>query len=75
VAVWHYGAHLKGVDQDILDQYETFCAKDCGTESADIVMVRLDRALALAPLFADWQPVRPTSDGTEEPLAEHMGSR
>ena len=57
------------------DQYQTFCAKECGTESADIVMVRLDRAPALAPLFSDWQPVRPTSDGTEEPLAEHNRSR
>lgn len=75
VAVWHYGAHLAGVDQDILDQYETYCAKDCNTQSADIVMVRLDRAPALALLFADWQPVRPTSNGTEEPLAEHFRSR
>jgi arabinofuranosyltransferase len=70
VVVWHFGAHVQGVEQGILDQYEVFCAADCGTEGADIVMIRRDRAYAFAPLFSDWQPVRLTTEGAEEPLAE-----
>jgi len=70
ILVWHYEAHLRGVPQNLLDQYQTFCAEDCGLPSADIVMIRRDCAARFEPLFEGWQAVRLTTDGKEEPVAD-----
>ena len=62
VMVWHWAGHLKGVDQKLLDNYETFCATDCDSWAADVVMIRGDRLDDLAPAFADWQKIKIETD-------------
>jgi hypothetical protein len=58
VMVWHYAGHLKGLEQNLLDNYETFCAADCDNWKADVVMIRKDRLDDLAPAFADLQKIK-----------------
>jgi len=56
VLLWHYAGNLRSVDAAAIDaEYVTYCQADCATWSADIVMLRIDRATDLGPYFSDWQ--------------------
>ena len=58
ILIWHYVGHVFGAQPDLLAQYTAFCAADCASWDADVVMVRNDRLAAFGPAFADWQRVR-----------------
>ncbi len=58
VMIWEYAHHLKGADQNLLDNYQTFCAEDCCNWHANVVMIRLDKLDNLAPAFDDWQKIK-----------------
>lgn len=60
--VWHTPFHIKGIDQKLLDNYETFCSADCNNWDADVVMIRRDRLSDLAPAFSDWQKIKVESN-------------
>jgi hypothetical protein len=62
IMIWHHSKHIKGVDQKLLDNYETYCSGECDSWSADVVMIRHDRVSELAPAFADWQKIRITPE-------------
>jgi len=56
--IWHYAGNLRGFQAADLDgAYFTFCHGDCKSWSADVVMIRRDRADDLAPYFRDWTPL------------------
>lgn len=57
ILIWHYVGHVFGAQPDLLAQYAAFCAADCASWDADVVMVRNDRLAAFGPAFADWQRV------------------
>jgi hypothetical protein len=57
VAIWHRVGAVFGVKRSILDGYEAFCAQDCESWNAKVVMIRKDRAAELGPAFADWKKV------------------
>jgi hypothetical protein len=58
VMIWHYAGNLRGFQAADLDgDYFTFCDGDCKSWSADVVMIRRDRADDLAPYFVDWTPL------------------
>lgn len=63
ILIWHWGGHLKGAAPDLLAQYQIYCAAECTTWDANLVMIRNDRAEAFAPHFADWQRVLVAADG------------
>lgn len=57
IMAWHYAGHMRGVEQSLLDNYETFCATNCDSWNANVVMIRHDRLDDLAPAFKDWQKI------------------
>jgi len=63
VAVWHWAGHLQDASTDALEHYAAFCAGECDSWEADIVMVRVDRLLDLGPAFDDWPRVSITPEG------------
>ncbi|WP_295434564.1 hypothetical protein [uncultured Thiodictyon sp.] len=62
VMIWHWAGHLKGAPQALLDNYRTFCAANCASWNANVVMIRRDRLADLAPAFLDWMPVKIDTD-------------
>ncbi len=62
IMVWHTTFHIKGIEQKLLDNYETYCAADCDNWGADVVMIRHDRLSDLASAFSDWQKIEIKSD-------------
>lgn len=57
VAIWHRVGAVRGVGQELLDGYESFCAQDCGGWNAKVIMIRRDCLVELEPVFSDWGKV------------------
>jgi hypothetical protein len=58
VLVWHWLGHVRAADQGLLDRYAAFCAADCTSWEADVVMIRRDRLGELGPAFSEWRRIR-----------------
>jgi hypothetical protein len=58
VLVWHWLGHVQPAPQELVDQYTMFCAAECDSWTADVIMVRNDRLPDFAPAVADWQTIR-----------------
>jgi len=58
VMIWHYAGQLRKLDASAVDsEYVTYCYSRCDTWSADVVMIRRDRAGQLSSYFEDWKNI------------------
>jgi len=58
VMVWHWPGHLKGLDQELLDNYVALTPGPFRGWSTCVVMIRRDRFEDLGKAFSDWRRVR-----------------
>jgi len=58
VLVWHASGHLRGVPQEMLDQYVTLSPEPPDGWGTDVVMIRNDCFDRIGPAFPGWHRVK-----------------